>query len=136
MARVLVFGTFDVLHPGHIHALYAAARRGQVTVVLTSDVLCRKLKQLAAVNPYRQRAERLGRLRVVDNIVPTDPKLGSYRVLKQHQPDVIVLGHDQRSLHSSLKQEAGWSGEVVVSPPYRRGLYRSSRFRKLASKYS
>lgn len=126
MARVLVFGTFDLLHPGHLALLSEAARHGEVTVSLTPDALCRLYKGKSACHSFAVRSRRLQRLRQVKQVIASDTKPESFMVLQQQKPDVIVLGHDQKNLKIMLQkriQALQLPCRIVVAPAYRQNLY-------------
>ncbi len=136
MPRVLVFGTFDTLHPGHLNVLREAARYGDVTVSLTPDELCRQYKGHASCHPFATRRQRLLRLKTVHDVIASDTTPGQYRVLKMLRPNVIVLGYDQRQLLPHVKakmQEFRLPARLVVCRSYRPEVYHSSKLGQMAS---
>lgn len=136
MARVLVFGTFDTLHPGHLQMLTEASHYGEVTVSLTPDELCEEYKGRPAHHRFSERRARLLRLRCVHEVVPSDARSGAYRLLARLRPAVIVLGYDQRTLlpHIQKRLESERLGsKIVVLGPYRADIYHSSILAKMAS---
>ena len=42
--EIMIAGTFDILHPGHIHYIQEASQYGKVTVILSRDVTVKKIK--------------------------------------------------------------------------------------------
>ena len=93
MTRVVAQGTFDILHPGHLHYLEDAAAMGQAlhVIVARSENVTHKEPP---VLPDRQRVE------MVDALDPVDEaRLGHsediFVPIEEIDPDVIVLGHDQ-----------------------------------------
>jgi FAD synthetase len=93
VTRVVAQGTFDILHPGHLHYLRDAAARGDrldVIVARSSNVTHKD----PPVIPDRQRREMVGALDPVD-----EAHLGHtediFVPIERIDPDVIVLGHDQ-----------------------------------------
>ena len=126
MTGVVVFGTFDVLHPGHLALLKHAAGFGDVTVSLTPDALCRKYKGHDPVNTFAKRAARLERISFVQQVVPSDMREHAYDVLARIHPQFILLGYDQQALGGPLTarlRELGLNSRVVVARPYRGNLY-------------
>jgi len=114
MKRVLATGTFEFLHPGHLHFLSEARKLGDELVVLVArDSMIRHKPR--PIIPERQRLEMVSALRMVDRAV-----LGSERdifePLYEIRPDVIALGYDQkfdeRELTEQLKMR-GFDVEVV-----------------------
>ena len=91
--RVIALGTFDVLHPGHLHYLETAADHGSElhVIVARAENVTHKPRPVC---PDRQRAEMVGALDVVDEAHVGHPD--DYFVpVERIDPDVIVLGHDQ-----------------------------------------
>jgi FAD synthetase len=107
MRRVVAQGTFDLLHPGHLHYLEEAAAMGErlhVIVARSANVTHKP----APVVPDAQRREMVGALEPVD-----EARLGHtedfFVPIRDVDPDVIVLGHDQHhdeeALSAALAEE-------------------------------
>lgn len=92
--RVLVCGTFDRLHPGHMFLLREASRRGKLFVLVARDATVRNIK---GVMPEETEHVRL------ENIRKAFPRaralLGSHEdflaPVCSLRPDLILLGYDQ-----------------------------------------
>jgi len=115
MRRVMAQGTFDILHPGHVHYLEASAALGdELVVVIARDARVGEHKDLLMDEESRRRV--VGALACVDEAV-----LGSegdlFDSVARVQPDVITLGYDQsfdpETLEADLA-EAGFTGIEVV----------------------
>lgn len=93
MTRVVAQGTFDLLHPGHIHYLEDAAGRGDELHVIVARSANVTHKDPPVV-PDRQRRDVVAALEVVD-----EAHLGHtediFVPIEELRPDVIVLGYDQ-----------------------------------------
>src|SRR5512146_1527127 len=98
---VLVFGTFDLLHPGHLAFLGAAARHGTVTVVVTPDAKAAREKSRRPFFAERERLAMIAALRPVARAVLGD-RGREWRVVRRLRPDVICVGHDQRADHPAF----------------------------------
>ncbi|MGE4371747.1 MAG: D-glycero-beta-D-manno-heptose-7-phosphate kinase [Xanthobacter sp.] len=94
---VFTNGCFDLLHPGHIRLLEAAAREGdKLVVALNTDASVRRLK--GASRPVQDQAARarvMGALRCVDLVVLFDEDT-PLEVIQTLKPDVLVKGADYR----------------------------------------
>ncbi len=118
--RQVVFtnGCFDLLHPGHIHALEGARSCGDVLVVaINDDASVRRLKGPERPwIPLVERARMVAALRVVDLLVPfaDDTPLATIIALR---PDVLVKGEDYagRTVIGS-KEVRSWGGRVQLLP--------------------
>jgi FAD synthetase len=101
--RVLAFGTFDGLHSGHLFFLRSAKSRGSHLIVgVARDVHVRELKDKRPHNHEQKRLEAVQKMPVVDEAYLSDKELGSYEIIDRVDPNLIVLGHDQMGLESSL----------------------------------
>lgn len=94
---VFTNGCFDLLHPGHISILEAAAREGdRLVVALNTDASVRRLKgETRPVQDEAARARVMGALRCVDLVVLFDEDT-PLRLIGELRPDVIVKGADYR----------------------------------------
>lgn len=93
MVRALAQGTFDLLHPGHVHYLEEAASMGDelyVIVARRSNVTHKRPPLLDG----RQRRDVVAALDVVDRALLGHEE-DIFVPIERIEPDVIVLGHDQ-----------------------------------------
>ncbi len=101
---VLVFGTFDQIHPGHIHFLNEAKKLGNLTVSVASDesVISRKINKPS--NNTLARAKAVVALGIANKIITGDKSLYNWSVIKKINPDIIAIGYDQKELEKALKE--------------------------------
>jgi cytidyltransferase-like protein len=103
MTTVLVFGTFDRLHEGHLRFLSAARSQGDRLVALVSrDEFVRGFKNKKPLYPQELRRRRLVERSLVDEAYLSDALPGSYGMVRRIAPELICLGFDQRRLNDSL----------------------------------
>lgn len=128
MKRVLVFGTFDGLHAGHINFFEQAKKLGdQLIVVVARDVTVNEVKA-----SFPRRSELL-RLRAVKQCKLVDEAaLGNigdpYLIVKKIQPDVIALGYDQKAFTDGLEKlsvAGGVKAQIVRLKPFLPEKYHS-----------
>jgi FAD synthetase len=113
MKRVLVFGTFDVLHPGHIYFLRQAKRKGDWLIAsVARDEYVRQTKRREPVHLQGERIEKLLETGLVDEAHLSDEDVGNYGVVSRAKPNVVCFGHDQSSLRSNFE---GWLEERELS---------------------
>lgn len=94
--RVVVFGTFDILHLGHLWFLGQAKRYGrELIVVVTRDARAMREKRKPIFNEI-ERLTLIASLKMVDKAVLGDLP-GHWTMIKKLKPDIICLGYDQRS---------------------------------------
>ncbi len=133
MTKVLVFGTFDGLHPGHLDFLESAAKLGDSLVVsVAQDAIVERLKRRPAVRDLETRMIDLALLPMVTEVMAGDLEIGTYHGLQRVKPDLIALGYDQTELGRDLQrfqQATGDETRVVVLKPYQPETYKSSLLR-------
>ena len=98
--RVLVFGTFDIIHPSHLRFLLEARRCAncpdcELVVVLARDSSIERIKGRKPIFTETQRLRLLSGLRVVDYAQLGNEGTKHYDVILETDPDYIVLGYDQ-----------------------------------------
>ncbi|WP_248897165.1 adenylyltransferase/cytidyltransferase family protein [Haloplanus halobius] len=93
MTTVVAQGTFDILHPGHVHYLSDAAAMGDDlhVIVARSQNVTHKPEPIL---PDEQRREMVAALGVVDEAHLGHPE-DIFVPIERIDPDVIVLGYDQ-----------------------------------------
>ncbi len=108
MTRVVAQGTFDILHPGHVHYLREAAAMGEELHVIVARAENVDHKD-APICPGAQRRDVVAALEMVD-----DARLGNeadiFAPIEELQPDVIALGHDQHHDPEAIERELGERG--------------------------
>jgi len=97
MTTVLTFGTFDVLHIGHVRILERAAQLGQrLCVGVSSDALNISKKGRPPVYPESERIEIVRSLRYVDHVFLEESLERKREYLLKYGADVLVMGDDWR----------------------------------------
>lgn len=93
--RILVSGTFDLLHPGHEYFLEEAAKRGAITVLVARDVNVQRIKgRLPVQSEQERRSAILERFPYATVILGHETDF-MVRV-REVEPDLIILGYDQQ----------------------------------------
>lgn len=91
---VVVAGTFEIVHPGHLFYLKKAARLGRVAVIVSRDKNAARMKGRMPAVPERQRLEVVRSIRFVDSAVLGDRK-DFLKTIGKLKPHSILLGPDQ-----------------------------------------
>lgn len=94
MRRVLTYGTFDLLHYGHIRLLKRAKALGDYLVVALSTDEFNKIKEKEVYYNYEIRKEMLDSLKYVDLIIPEENWEQKVDDIKKYDIDVVVMGSD------------------------------------------
>ncbi len=95
MKRVITFGTFDVLHVGHVNILERARALGDhLAVGVSSDALNVKKKGRAPVYSQRDRLKIIESLRFVDEVFVEESLERKRDYILDHEADILVMGND------------------------------------------
>lgn len=94
MKRVLTYGTFDLLHFGHIEILRRAKELGDYLVVAVSTDEFNKIKNKKAYHNYETRKRMLEAIRYVDLVIPENTWEQKRDDVKDYKIDVVVMGSD------------------------------------------
>ncbi len=95
MIRVLTFGSFDVLHIGHLRILERAASLGHhLTVGISTDALNLSKKNRLPVYPEEQRLSLVAALRCVDNVFLERSLEAKADYIRGYSADILVMGDD------------------------------------------
>lgn len=106
--RVMAFGTFDNLHPGHLFYLASAGAMGdELIVVLARDENILKIK---GHRPQENEAKRLQKLKQalkklnLNGRAVLGNKADRLQVVRVYKPDIICLGYDQKTDIEALEK--------------------------------
>jgi glycerol-3-phosphate cytidylyltransferase len=94
MKRILTYGTFDLLHYGHIRILKRAKELGDYLVVALSTDEFNALKGKKAYHDYETRKKMLEAIRYVDLVIPENNWEQKIDDVKDYKIDVVVMGDD------------------------------------------
>ncbi|MDI6553854.1 glycerol-3-phosphate cytidylyltransferase [Leuconostoc falkenbergense] len=115
MKRVITYGTFDMLHYGHINLLKRAKALGDyLIVVLSTDEFNWSEKQKKTYFSYEKRKQLLEAIRYVDLVVPENSWKQKVSDVKLYQVDTFVMGDDWSGQFDFVQDET--AAEVVYLP--------------------
>lgn len=130
--RVLVFGTFDLLHAGHFDFLTQAKALGdELHVVIARDKTVQKVKGHLPDQNELTRQLQVSELPMVKaaHLGNLDDK---YKIIEDVRPDIIALGYDQEAFTDALPKELekrGLKPRIVRLQAYRPDIYKTSKIR-------
>jgi len=133
MVRVMVAGTFDFLHPGHLDLFRQAKELGdELVVVVSRDASAEKTKGQKPLFSEIERLEMVASVRYVDLV-----RLGNpgdwFAVVKELRPDVLLLGYDQKIDEAALGvflEKNGLTTRVVRGIGFETYKFKSSMLKK------
>ncbi len=94
MKRVLTYGTYDLLHYGHIRLLKRAKELGDYLIVALSTDEFNAIKGKKAYHNYETRKKMLEAIRYVDLVIPENNWDQKIDDVKKYYVDVTVMGDD------------------------------------------
>ena len=113
MKRVITYGTFDLLHYGHINLLKRAKALGDYLIVaLSTDEFNWNSKQKKCYFSYKKRKQLLESIRYVDLVIPEENWEQKINDIQLYKIDTFVMGDDWRGKFDFLKDYC----EVVYLP--------------------
>lgn len=113
MKRVITYGTFDLLHYGHINLLKHAKLLGDYLVVALSTDEFNLLKRKKCYFPYEKRKTFLEAIRYVDLVIPEMTWEQKRSDMHEYHIDTFVMGDDWKGKFDFLQEEGV---EVVYLP--------------------
>lgn len=94
MRRILTYGTFDLLHNGHIRLLKRAKKEGDYLIVALSTDEFNKVKGKKSYYNYDKRKEMLEAVRYVDLVIPENTWEQKPNDVIKYEVDEVVMGSD------------------------------------------
>lgn len=112
MKRVITYGTFDLLHYGHINLLKRAKELGDYLIVAISTNTFNDIKGKRCYFTYEERKKLVESIRYVDLVIPEDSWEQKISNIKEFKIDTFVIGDDWKGKFDFLKEYC----EVVYLP--------------------
>ncbi len=103
MKKVITYGTFDLLHIGHLNLLKRAKALGDYLIVSVSTDEFNEQKGKKTVIPFIQRAELVRNLKCVDKVIPESSWEQKIVDIKNYDIDIFVMGSDWKGKFDFLK---------------------------------
>lgn len=106
MKRVITYGTFDLLHYGHINLLRRAKQQGDYLIVaLSTDEFNWESKQKKCYFSYEKRKALLEAVRFVDLVIPEKNWKQKKKDIELYHVDSFVMGDDWRGKFDFLSHD-------------------------------
>ena len=94
MKKIMVYGTFDLIHPGHLYLLEEAKKMGDRLIVGVSTDEFNSIKHKSSFLAYEDRKKMVEAIKYVDLVIPEknwDQKIDD---IKKYNVDTLVMGDD------------------------------------------
>lgn len=132
MKTVMIFGTFDILHTGHLDMFRQAREYGdRLVAVVSRDETTLDVKGKTPFHTHEERKQMLGELRSIDTVLSGSTS-DVYAVVQEVRPDVIALGYDQKVFVDMLADkitEFSLETQIVRMSPYKPNKRKSSKIK-------
>ena len=135
MKTAMAFGTFDLLHPGHINFLSQAKKHGELIVIIARDRTVKKIKGKLPLHNEKQRLGAVKSLKLASKVI-LGSLIDKYAAIKKYKPDIIALGYDQKYFIDRLKQELKklkLKTKIIRLKAYKVDKYKTSILNVIAS---
>lgn len=138
MKKVMVFGTFDIVHPGHISFFKQAKKYGDYLIVVVGrDKTVKKIKGRTPKHSEKIRLKKIKKVELIDKVILG--YLGNpYKIIQKYKPDIICLGYDQNSFVGELPdalKKYKIKSKILRLKPFKPEIYKSSKLTGLFKKY-
>lgn len=115
MKRVITYGTFDLLHYGHINLLRRAKEYGDYLIVgLSTDEFNWNEKQKKCYFSFEKRKQLLEAIRYVDLVIPEEGWKQKVKDIEEYHADTFVMGDDWKGKFDYLRDDT--NAEVIYLP--------------------
>lgn len=104
MKKVITYGTFDLLHYGHINLLKRARELGDYLIVAVSTDDFNRLKHKQAHFKYEERKIILEAIRYVDEVIPENTWEQKVEDIRENNIDIFVMGDDWKGEFDYLSE--------------------------------
>ncbi|OGI76249.1 hypothetical protein A3C67_03070 [Candidatus Nomurabacteria bacterium RIFCSPHIGHO2_02_FULL_42_19] len=131
--KIMVFGTFDGLHLGHVNFLKQArdlsgGKSSFLIVSIARDKNVIKIKGKRPILGEKKRMALVKKSNLADKVVLSGVKNHLPHIIKE-RPDIIALGYDQKDYIKNLKKNLKNKGiivKIVRLKPYKQKVYKNS----------
>ena len=132
MKTVMCFGTFDLLHLGHLNYFQQAKKHGDYLMVVIARDKTKRMQKKKIIFSEDERFELVKGLKVVDEAILGYPD-NHFRIIKEKRPDVIFLGYDHKVNEKDLAtklQKLGLKPKILRAKPFKVGKHKSTLLRE------
>lgn len=132
--RIMVFGTFDGLHPGHLFFFKQARKLAKKSFLIVSVARDRNVFRIKGSYPGKNEKKRIilvKKCNLVNKVVLSALGNPIPHIIKE-KPDIIALGYDQKAYVKNLKKDLknkGFSVEIVRLLPYKKHIFKNHLLR-------
>lgn len=134
--RIMVFGTFDGVHEGHLNFFKQAKKLAEKSFLIVSVARDKNVLRIKMHNPFlndKKRMVLVKKCKLVDKVLLSGTKNHLPHIIKE-RPDIIALGYDQKEYVKNLKKDLKNKGvlvKIVRLQPYKEHIYKNNLLKKI-----
>lgn len=128
----MCFGTFDLLHLGHLNYFQQAKKYGDYLMVVIALDKTKLMQKKEIIFSEKERLELVKGLKIVDETVLGYPE-DYFKIIEEKKPGVIFLGYDHQISEKELAvklKERGLQPEICRAKPFKSGKHKSTLLRE------
>lgn len=136
--KVMCFGTFDLLHLGHLNYFKQAKRYGDYLIIVVARDKTKKDQKKTTVFTEKERLKLIQSLKIVDEAV-LGYQENHFKIIQEKKPGIICLGYDHSIKETYLSEELmklNLCPQILRMKPFRSESNKSSKIRNLILKKS
>ncbi len=126
MTTVMCFGTFDLLHIGHLNYFKQAKQHGDKLIIVIARDKTKQEQNKNIIFTETERKELISALNLVDETV-LGYKDDHFKIIQEKNPDIIFLGYDHPNIEPQLNQKFP-NIKILRGKPY--GNHKSTKIRE------
>ena len=131
MKKVITYGTYDLITPGHIQHLKEAKEMGDYLIVGLSTDEFNSIKHKKSYLTYEERKVVLEAIRYVDEVIPEEKWEQKVEDIRKHNIDILTMGSDWEG-DNKFERLKEYCEVRYTTRPY---IWSSTEFRKSIDKY-
>ena len=138
--KIMVFGTFEIVHPGHLDFFRQArqlAKNPWLVVSVSREANAERIKNKKLAASESARLRQVKNAQGVDSAV-LGGKTDYFAHILKESPDIIALGYDQKAYVKELRRDikrAGLKTSIIRLKAYRPRLFKTSLIRQNMVKF-
>ena len=136
--KVMCFGTFDLLHLGHLHYFREAKQYGDYLVVVIARDETKQLQKKPTVFSETERLELIQSLKIVDRAVLGNQE-DHFKIIEEIKPEVVCLGYDHSISDEMLQKKLsalGLKPKIIRISSYNPSKQKSTLLKELILKHN
>lgn len=134
IVKVMVFGTFDGVHPGHLNFFNQAKKKDKNSFLVVSIARDKNVLKIKGKLPFyteKQRTDLVKKTGLVNKVILGGVDNYLAHILREN-PNIICLGYDQKAYVKNLKEDlkkSDISVKIVRLKPYKKHIYKNHLLR-------